>query len=123
MGDTRTLTFYLEPEMAARASAGKVKIVSRVERAFESRGYQCLIRTNSDVDLLQSADDPGYSMFHMDEPFHDRALTMRKAYHHPFWRIEASANRWQWGTARAGFNARNIDAKPANNFLWYWRSR
>jgi hypothetical protein len=62
-------------------------------------------------------------MFHMDDPFHSRALTMRRAYHYPFWRIETSATRWQWEVATASFDASAVDSDQADEFLDYWQAR
>ena len=58
-------------------------------------------------------------MFHMDNPVHPRALTMRRAYFYPFWRIEASAKRWEWQVASADFVPSCIDPDLASTFLGY----
>ena len=123
MSDEKTLTFYLEPEMCARAEAGKITFVNKVVAAFKSRGFRSEFRENSDIELLGSVKRLGFSMFHMDDPFHPRALTMRRAYHYPFWRIEASAKKWQWEVAKTSFDADAIDADQAEEFLGYWQAR
>ncbi|MGR3343190.1 MAG: hypothetical protein ACU0DI_08215, partial [Paracoccaceae bacterium] len=65
MRNEKTLTFYLEPEMRTRAMAGKINFVNRVVTAFRNCGFQSDFKENSDIELLRSAKDPGYSMFHM----------------------------------------------------------
>jgi len=62
-------------------------------------------------------------MFHMDDPFHDRALTMRRAYHYPFWAIERSAKRWEWRVATTPFDATAVPRKEADRFYRFWQSR
>ena len=123
MRNEKTLTFYLEPEMRARAVAGKINFVNRVVTAFRNCGFQADFKENSYNELLRSAKAPGYSMFHMDDPFHARALTMRRAYYYPFWRIEASAKRWEWQVAKAEFEPGDIDPDLASAFFAYWQNR
>ncbi|MGR3343499.1 MAG: hypothetical protein ACU0DI_09810, partial [Paracoccaceae bacterium] len=105
------------------AMAGKINFVNRVVTAFRNCGFQSDFKENSDIELLRSAKDPGYSMFHMDDPFHPRALTMRRAYYYPFWRIEASAKRWEWQVANADFDLGYIDPDLASTFFGYWQNR
>ena len=123
MSDAKTLTFYLEPEMREQAETGQMNFVNRIVAAFESCGYQCLFRGNSDVEVLQSAREPGYSLFFMGPPFHERALTMRLSYFYPFWQIENSAKRWEWAVARAQFRPEVVDGEEAEKFAARWRKR
>jgi hypothetical protein len=123
MGDEKTLTFYLEEPMRSQAEVRRVNIVNRIAKAFESCGYQTLFRDNSDQEILASANRPGYAMFHMEEPFHSRALTLRKAYYYPFWRIGASAKRWKSPVAAKTFDPTTVTAKAAQQFARYWRRR
>ncbi len=123
MDTIKTLTFYLEEPMRSKAEDGAINIVNRIVRAFESCGFKCLFHGNSDLEVFSSAQNPGYSMFHMEDPFHARALTLRKAYYYPFWRIESSAKRWEWRVALQPFDASQVDEVPAQNFTRYWRRR
>jgi len=123
MSNAKTLTFYFEPDMRERAKTGQINFVNRIVTAFDSCGYQCLFKGNSEVEVLQSANDPGYSLFFMESPFHDRALTMRLSYFYPFWQIESSAKRWEWAVARANFQPETVDANEAEQFTAYWRKR
>lgn len=123
MSDAKTLTFYLNTSMRARAEAGNTNIINRICNAFKSRGYQCLFQGNTATDLINSARDPGYSMFHMEDPFHPRALNLRRAYYYPFWSIEASTKRWDWRVAKARYDPGQIDGAAASQFATYWKSR
>jgi hypothetical protein len=123
MNSEKTVTFYLEEEMRRRAEAGLVNVINRMEAAFASVGVACLFRGNSDAELLSSVADPGYAMFFMEEPFHERALTMRLAYHYPFWRIEKTAKRWEGSVARAEFRPEAVEGEAARRFAAFWRRR
>lgn len=123
MSDKKTLTFYLQSPFRERASAGEVNFVNKVVSAFASCGYAARFRDNSDLEVVQSANRPGFSMFHMEEPFHSRALTMRLAYFYPFWRIEKTSKRWKWAAAKARFNSAEINRDKAAEFVERTRRR
>ncbi len=60
----------------------------------------------------------------MDDPIHARALTLRRAYFYPFWRIEASAKRWEWDIAKRGVRPGTGEPRPKRrSFCDYWRKR
>ena len=123
MERAKTLTIYLNDAMRERAIAGKTNVFNRITAAFEMLDYQCLFKANSTVNLLASAADPGYSLFHLEDPFHPRALNLRRAYYYPFWRIEASAKRWEWTVAKEKFDPSEIDFPSARKFADFWRDR
>jgi len=123
MDDAKTLTFYLSAPMRERAQAGRTNIINRISNVFELRGYRCLFQGNSAVDLLTSAKDPGYSIFHNEDPFHPRALNLRRAYYYPFWSLETSAKRWDWTVAKASFDPGRVDRGHAQKFVSYWRKK
>jgi len=109
--------------MQVRAKAGLINIINRIVGAFESCGYKCLFKENTTANTLMSEDNPGYSLFHMDAPPHRRALTLRRAYYYPFWRIESTADRSQWQVAKSQFRSGEIDPDQAKQFVRFWRNR
>ncbi len=123
MTDEKTLTIYLNDSMRKRAEAGKTNVINRIVRAFDSLQYRCLFKENSTENIQASLSDPGYSLFHLEDPFHPRALNLRRAYHSPFWRIEASARRWDWAVAKSRFDATKVDQRLAKDFVKYWRKQ
>ncbi len=123
MSEPRSLRIYLDEIPLKRAAKGNFNLINLIRHAFESRGFKVELCLNSASARLASAADPGYSLFHMDDPFHPRALTLRRAYYYPFWRIEKSAKRWEWHIARASFNPNGIDPGEAAAFCTYWRKR
>jgi hypothetical protein len=52
MSDEKTLTFYLEPEMRARAEAGKITFVNKVVAAFKSCGFRSAFRETQILSCL-----------------------------------------------------------------------
>ena len=117
----KILRIYLDDISLARAKGGDFNLMNLIRRAFESRGFRVEFCKNSDAARLKSATRRGYSLFHMDEPFHPRALTLRKAYYYPFWRIEASAKRWEWEIAKTAFDPAAVDPAEAERFCRFWR--
>ncbi len=106
-----------------RAKRGNFNLINKITQVFEAGGYRVQLKRNSEAERAKSAARRGYSLFHMDEPFHPRALTLRKAYFYPFWRIEASAKRWEWGIAKAGFDPNAVDGDEASAFCRFWRQK
>jgi hypothetical protein len=123
MPNPRALRIYLDQIPLRRAEKGDFNLINRIRNAFESREYSVELCLNSDEARLQSAAWGGYSLFHMDDPFHARALTLRRAYFYPFWRIENSAKRWEWEIAATPFEPEFIDAEAAEKFCRFWRKR
>lgn len=123
MSAGRILRIYLDDVPRARAEAGNFNIMNKIKSAFEAQSYRVEFAKNSDSERMKSAARRGYSLFHMDEPFHPRALTVRKAYFYPFWRIENAAKRWEWSIAKAEFDPGAVDRKAADSFAGSWRKR
>jgi len=123
MNQKKTITFYLRSPFRERAETGGVNFVNRMIAAFASRGFSVEFRGNSDIEVVQSASNPGYSIFYMEHPFHQRALTMRLAYIYPFWRMEQAGNRWEWEVAKTTFDAAEINPARSETFVERWQKR
>jgi hypothetical protein len=123
MDQKKNLCIYLDDGMKERAEAGQHNFINRIRTAFEGRGFSVGLRQNTAENRLQSAFDQGYSLFHMEDPFHPRALTIRRAYFYPFWRIETSAKRWEWVVANSTFDAAALNEKQAARFADFWKTR
>lgn len=123
MAPAKILRIYLEDTSFDWAERGDFNMINRIRAAFEDRGFRVEFRRNSDAERLKSAARRGYSLFHMDDPYHARALTLRRAYFYPFWRIENSAQRWNWTVARSAFRPEDIDPVEAEKFCRFWRKR
>jgi len=118
----KTLSVFYDDELLARARAGQHNYSNRLIAAFNDRGMAVELCRNSDAARAASEQQPGYALFHMEHPFHPRALTTRLAYLYPFWRIEASAKRWEWSIARERYDPGMIDRAAAQRF-WDRRRR
>lgn len=123
MSQPRILRIYLHPPILDLAMAGKLGFLNRLRRVLERLDWQVTILRSGPAARAAAAGLPGYALFHMEKPTHDRALTFRLAYHYPFWRLEQVAERWRWPIARASFNAAAVDAELAGDFARRLRNR
>ncbi len=123
MSTARIVRFYLHSQLREKAEAGRHNFIARVAAVLTAHGFRVEYRLDTETERLKSAMRKGYAMFHMDDPFHDRALTMRLAYLYPFWRIEASAKRWEWEVALTPFDAADVDEEKAHRFVRATRKR
>lgn len=123
MSEPRLLRFYLDDGLRQSAEAGTHNFIARITRVAEAAQYRVEFRHNSAAERLKSVQRRGYALFHMDDPFHARAMTLRRAYHYPFWAMERSAKRWQWRVAQTEFDAASVDAAQARKFYRFWQKR
>lgn len=123
MKNAKILRFYLHDSLRKRAEAGDHNFISKISDVVEDSGFRVEFRNNSVEELEKSANRNGYSMFHMDDPFHDRALTIRRVYFYPFWQIESNSKRWEWKVARSKFEPNNVDRDSARRFFKFWTKR
>ncbi|WP_039018406.1 hypothetical protein [Halocynthiibacter namhaensis] len=119
----RKLRIYLDKGMRAAAEEGRNNFLNRLKNAVESRDVKVEYCLNSDANILKSRDRHGFTLFHMDDPYHEKSLTMRRVYYYPFWQIETSAKRWEWAVSHANFDPSEIDAHTAKSFAIQWRKR
>jgi hypothetical protein len=119
----RTVTFYLDESLRKSAEAGTHNFIGKVASVLMDAGLIVEYRANSAAARLSSALRSGYAMFHMDQPTHARALTMRRVYHYPFWQIEPTTERWDWHVAKAEFDPTQVDPVEARRFHAFWRKR
>ena len=117
------VTFYLDPGLLKSARAGEHNFIGLIAKTLTDAGMRVFYRPNSDAARRASKDLPGYALFHMDDPTHPRALTLRRSYFYPFWQIESSARRWEWNVALTPFKPQDIDMAEAKRFFEFWRKR
>lgn len=120
MSKPRILRVYLEPVMLQMARDGTFGFADRIQQAFEAEGFRVDFVRDTDEERLKSLGRRGYALFHMKEPFHDDALSMRKAYYYPFWRIEKSEKRWEFDVASKPFDQGEIDTETARGWADRW---
>ncbi|GAA6188596.1 hypothetical protein [Litorivita sp. NS0012-18] len=123
MHESQTVQFFLDEEMKASAEAGKHPFIAKLVDVLESAGLRSVFRQNSVENRLASARFDGYALFHMDDPLHERALTIRRNLYYPFWQIERSAKRWEWRVAMAEFDPEQVPQEEAVQFYRRWRKR
>lgn len=119
----RVLHLYLAPAMRADAEAGQVNIVNRIAAAVAPAGLRLAFHDDTEAERQKAARRAGWSLFHMQSPIGPRTLCLRRAYHYPFWQIEAVAERWQFDVALARFDGALVDAAQARGFARRWREK
>ncbi len=117
------VTFYLEPKLLRAARAGNHNFINLVSDVLRTAGLEPHYEKNTDAARNNSRALPGYAIFHMNDPLHARALTMRRSYYYPFWQIEASARRWEWDVATQTFDPDKVDREAADKFFAFWQRR
>lgn len=123
MSAGRILRIYLDDKNLVRAEAGEFNIMNKIREAFEAQEYRVEYLRNSAGQRAKAAGRRGYGLFYMDDPAVARGLTLRKAYFYPFWRIERSAQRWDWDIASAPFHPEAVDPEAAAQFFGSLRKR
>ncbi len=123
MSEPPRVTFYLEDGLRQSAQAGQHNFLRLVGEVLRAAGFDLAYRPDTDAERTASATRPGYALFHMAEPTHDRALTLRRVYHYPFWAIEPSGRRWDWHVAKTVFPTDAVPRKEADRFYHFWQQR
>lgn len=123
MNPPRILRFYLDDNLRQSATDGRHNFINKIAEVVETAGYRVEYCRNTPEERLKSAHRRGYSMFHMDDPFHPRALTIRRVYSYPFWTIERSARRWEWRVAVSRFEPDSDRADQADRFFRFWQHK
>ena len=120
---SKTLTLYLTELLLWQVKRDKNPFLAQMIHVLTEAGWDVALASDAAHLRLGSVMRPGYALFYEDEPFHTRALTVRRAYLPPFWRIERSSRRWEWDVALARFDPEQVDPKRAVQFGTYWRKR
>ncbi|MGP3696896.1 hypothetical protein [Rhodobacter sp. NSM] len=123
MPHSRVLNIYLPSPMREDAAAGKVNIVNRIGAAVAPQGIRLAIHSDAPEELSDPARRQGWSLFHMQEPVGPRCLCLRRAYHYPFWQIEATNERWWFDVAQTPFDPATVDPAAARPFYQRWLKR
>lgn len=117
------LGIYLHDGLRQDAEAGRHNFFRILTEAFAGRGWKVRFFPDTPEERFASAEREGYSLFHMRDPLHDRALCVRLAWLYPFWRIEDSSDPEDWTLAGARFEEAEIPRQEAERFLAFWRKR
>jgi len=98
----KVLYFYLGPRQRALVAARDGKILTRVVDAVESAGWKVVLLPEEGRHAAPTMD--GYHLVlnrEVEGPF---CLSLRKCYMEPFWRIEATNDRWAWEVGQLDFD-------------------
>ena len=122
-GHVPTLRVYLHGGMLKTARAGTFPFMALLSRTMQAAGWQVSFERASPAAHATPPPPGDYALFHMKPPVHPRTLTLRRAYHYPFWRIEPVAERWRFAVARAAFDPAGVDRDQARAFAARLRAR
>lgn len=117
------ITVYATEYILWQQRKGKNRFFAELEHALSPLGWALAFRPDTMDERVASAARAGYALFYEHEPFPPNALTVRRSYLEPFWQIETSAKRWEWGVASAAFTPVTIDQKRAETFCKFWRGK
>lgn len=116
MSTPETVRFLLEEPLRQSAVDGRHNFIAKVANVLENASIS--------VEYLpEYTRSEGYSLRHMSAPNNKNGLVFRRVYHYPFWQIEQTAERWNWDTATADFDPREVDARDAKKFYHFWQKR
>lgn len=117
----KILRIYLSDRRLTQARAGYFHIIDRIRETLEARGFRVELRDNQGHERIKSTARAGYALFHMEDPLHDRGLTLRLSYFFPFWRLEKSGKRWEFDVAQKTYISAGIDTDLAAAWATRWR--
>lgn len=113
----RHLSIYLDDWILAQVREGSQNFFKRLIGAVEAVGWTVSLHETGPEARRAARDRPGYALFRMEPPTHERALTCRRTYLGAFWHVERVAERWDWPVAQAAFNADDVDGEAAQQFF------
>ena len=123
MDQSDDVVFYLDRALLSSAREGRHNFLGLVSKVLSDAGLRVFFELNTPVARRDSAARPGFSIYHMDDLDHPRALTVRRNYFYPFWQIERSARRWEWTVALSPFRTGEVDRDEVLRFYRFWRKR
>lgn len=119
----RHLSIYLDDWSLARVRKGSQNFFKRLIGAVEAAGWTVSLHETGPEARRAAPDRPGYALFRMEPPTHERALTCRRTYLGAFWHVERVAERWDWPVAQAEFRPDEIDGEAAQQFFAATKNR
>ncbi|WP_176715581.1 hypothetical protein [Thioclava sp. SK-1] len=103
--------------------AGQRNFFRRLIIGIEDEGWHVEMAESTPDNRRTARDNSWYTLYHMEEPGHENALTCRQSYVGPFWRIERMAERWEWPVAKAQFDPAVVDMGKLGWFYEGWLNR
>jgi hypothetical protein len=109
------LNIYLSAGKRARLpDAGG--ILTRILQAAQAADWQVMLRDESDP-----VDGAGYHLVYNRAVTTPKTLVLRRCYFDPFWRIEATNDRWDWEVAGKSFP--DTPTPDAEGFRRRWQAK
>ncbi len=115
---TRTMHIYLHSPLRENAAAGRINIFNRLQTALPD--WRLVFLPDTEAELWRAA-SRDHNLFHMREPAGANMLCLRRAYFYPFWRIEATNERWNFDVAKTAFDPAGVPEADASDFQARWQ--
>ena len=119
----RQLRMYLPDVLCESARQGDHNFLNLISQVVQQAGYSVSYLVRDTADMMQAAREPGYSLFHMEEPFAQNSVSIRRAYFYPFWHIETTGKRWEFEVAKTPFHEGAEPHPDTNRFFRFWQQR
>lgn len=110
---------YLPDPLRKSAMAGTHNFIGLIESVLREAGFDIEF-PKGEAKLMPP---PGYSVFHMQEPYKNRSLNIRRAYFYPFWHIEPSNARWDFAVAQRKFRPEDGHHPDKARFTQFWQKK
>ena len=95
-------------------------MLNQVTDAVRAAGWEVNLAPLEDTQGRPKA--PGYHLVLNLPVWGPRCLSLRKTYRDPFWKIEATNDRWEYEISSATFDPATLKS-GFNGFMGYWRPR
>ena len=117
----RVLYFYLGPRQRAMIAARDGKILNRVVDTVAASGWRVVLLPEEARLAAPMVD--GYHLVLNREVPGPYCLSLRKCYMEPFWRIEATNDRWDWEVGGMAFDPAQGRVSHLAWFYNHWQKK
>lgn len=116
----KILHFHLDPHLRGRHADNSGGMLNQITDAVKAAGWQVEIAALEETHGRPTA--PGYHLVLNLPVWGPNCLSLRKSYRDPFWKIEATNDRWDYEIAAAPFDPKAVPA-GFNGFMGHWKPR
>lgn len=118
-----TAIFLLDEGLCQSLLAGRHNFLGLMKGVLEQSGFGIEVRRDSIVEQAHAKAAGVWTILHMAPVLNDKSVTVRRAYHYPFWAIEQTHERWHWRVAKSAFDGDVVPRQRADRFFGFWGKR
>ena len=120
MAEPKILHFHLDAHLRGRHAGGTGGMLNQVTDAVRAAGWEVILAPLEQTHGRPKA--PGYHLVLTLPVWGPRCLSLRKTYRDPFWKIEATNDRWDYEIADQTFDPATV-TNGFNGFMGHWKPR